>query len=191
MAELIRRLDLTLSDIRRIMTATELETKQSGVHMNALAVKLSSYSPAFRSIMRIAVALLFMQHGGQKLFNYPEKPPAVAPANAPAPPPMSDAMKSALHVAGLLEFYGGALMAVGFLTRPTAFVLTGLMAVAYYMGHATNGKGPWPVINGGELALLYCAVFLYFIFAGAGSWSVDQLLFGSKSRTELNFKKSA
>jgi putative oxidoreductase len=160
--------------------------KRTGDFMNNFAMILTSYSPAIRSVMRITVALLFIVHGSQKLFNYPEKPPV--PANAPAPPPMSEAMKSAL--AGLLEFYGGALMAVGFLTRPTAFVLTGLMAVAYYIGHGSAGKGPWPAINGGELALLYCAVFLYFVFAGAGSWSADRLLFGAKPRTEADFKKS-
>jgi putative oxidoreductase len=111
--------------------------------------------------MRIVVSVLFMLHGAQKLFHYPPG------GHFPDPlPPL-------LKVAGVLELGGGALLLVGFLTRPAAFILSGQMAVAYFMAHASNGKGFWPVQNGGELAVFYCFVFLYLAAAGGGAWSVD------------------
>ena len=78
--------------------------------------------------------------------------------------------------AGVLEFFGGSLILLGLFTRWTAFILSGMMAVAYWMAHGTNGKGFLPVQNGGEPAVIYCFVFLYFFFAGGGSWSLDNLL---------------
>ena len=76
-----------------------------------------------------------------------------------------------MGVAGLLELVGGALILIGLFTRPVAFVLSGFMAAAYFMGHAPQGF--FPVNNGGEGAILYCFIFLYMVFAGAGAWSVD------------------
>jgi putative oxidoreductase len=111
--------------------------------------------------MRIIIAVLFMQHGGQKLLNYPPGGYGTMPLN------------SLLGVAGVLELAGGALILLGFLTRPVAFILSGEMAFAYFIGHASQGHGFWPAQNGGELAVIYCFVFLYLAAAGAGAWSVD------------------
>jgi putative oxidoreductase len=122
------------------------------------------------SILRIIVALLFIAHGTQKLFGFP---PGAA-TWAGAPPPMSQ-----MGVVGLLEAFGGVLLLVGLFTRPVAFLLCGEMAVAYFLRHAP--KGFWPILNGGELAVLYCFTFLFFVAAGAGVWSLDTLL--SRRRT--------
>jgi len=129
--------------------------------MNNANSSCSRVSPCLLSVLRIVVALLFMQHGGQKLFGYPPG------GHFPAPlPPL-------LKVAGVLELAGGALILIGFLTRPAAFILSGQMAVAYFKVHAFNGSGLWPAQNGGELAVIYCFVFLYLAAAGGGRWSVD------------------
>jgi len=119
-------------------------------------------SPYLLSIMRIVIAILFMQHGGQKLFEYP-------------PGGHKAALDSLLGLGGILELVGGALILLGFLTRPVAFILSGEMAVAYFKAHASNGLGFWPVQNHGELAVVYCFVFLYLAAAGAGPLSVDAL----------------
>ncbi len=126
-------------------------------------VNISSWSPRLLSVLRIIVGLLFMCHGGQKLFNCP-----------PAAQPMNIAILSVPGIAGILEFFGGLLIVLGLFTRPVAFVLSGLMAAAYFMVHAKNSF--WPIINHGELAVLYCFVFLYFAAAGAGPWSLDSLI---------------
>ena len=84
-----------------------------------------------------------------------------------------------MWVAGVLEFFGGALVLVGWFTRPVAFLLSGLMAVAYFQAHAPRGF--WPLQNRGELAALYCFTYLYMVFAGAGAWSIDALLKRRKS----------
>jgi putative oxidoreductase len=118
-------------------------------------------SPFFLFVLRVVVAVLFMQHGGQKLFNYPPGGHGTVP------------LYSLMGLAGVLELAGGALILLGFLTRPAAFILSGEMAVAYFKVHATNGGGFWPVQNHGELAVIYCFVFLYLAAAGAGAWSVD------------------
>ena len=83
-------------------------------------------------------------------------------------------MSPLILIAGILEFFGGLLFLFGLFTRPVAFILSGTMAVAYFMGHAPGGF--WPVINKGELAVLYCFVFLYFSVAGGGVWSLDRLI---------------
>jgi putative oxidoreductase len=123
----------------------------------------SKWSPRLLSILRIIAAFLFMQHGGQKLFGFP-----------PSPRPGPDSLLSLAGVAGILEFFGGLLLLLGLFTRPVAFILSGQMAVAYFMAHAPRGF--WPVSNGGELAVFYCFVFLYFAAAGGGEWSLDRLL---------------
>ena len=116
-------------------------------------------------ILRIATALLFMEHGGQKLLNYPPGGHTVS-------------LNSLAGLAGILELVGGALVLIGFLTRPVAFILSGEMAVAYFMVHAKSGF--WPIQNKGEIAVLYCFVFLYLAAAGAGPLSIDSLLGGRK-----------
>lgn len=119
--------------------------------------RLSTYQPYTLALLRIMTALLFMAHGLQKLFGFP--------AEFPFP------LNGLLTVAAILEVGGGLLLLVGFLTRPVAFVMSGFMAVAYFMGHA--GQGFFPLLNGGELAILYSFIFLYITTAGAGAWSVD------------------
>jgi putative oxidoreductase len=133
---------------------------------------LSRWEPQALSVLRIVSAFLFMAHGTQKLFGFP-----AGPKPSPRPP-----LASLMGFGGLLEFGGGLLLLFGLFTRPVAFVLSGMMAVAYFMVHAPRGF--WPVTNGGEPAALYCFVFLYFAFAGGGPWSVDYCLRRAKSRTD-------
>ena len=90
----------------------------------------------------------------------------------PAPPPTSFQLLSLTGLAGVLELIGGILLLLGLFTRPVAFILSGEMAFAYFLAHAPHGF--WPLINRGELAVLYCFVFLYFSVAGAGVWSIDR-----------------
>lgn len=123
---------------------------------------LSRWALWASSALRIAAAFLFMAHGTQKLFAFP-----VAQPRAPVD------LASLSGIAGVLEVFGGALLLVGLWTRPVAFVLSGQMAVAYFLRHADQGF--WPILNRGELAVLYCFVWLYFAAAGAGPLSVDAL----------------
>ena len=125
---------------------------------------LTVWSPRVLSVLRIITGFLFLWHGSQKLLNYPPMPPM--PDGGSLPP--------LLLVAGVLEFGGGLLFLLGLFTRPVAFILSGMMAVAYFIAHASGGF--LPLTNKGELAVLYCFVFLYFVFAGGGEWSVDRLL---------------
>src|SRR5579883_407240 len=120
---------------------------------------LSSWTPRVLSILRIVAGLLFIEHGTVKLFGFPFPGPATLP-------PM-------LMAAALIEIIGGVLLTVGLFTRIAAFVMSGEMAFAYFMAHAPKGFFPIaPAGNGGELAALYCFVFLYFAFAGPGAWAV-------------------
>jgi putative oxidoreductase len=112
------------------------------------------------SVLRIVTGFLFMAHGTQKLFAFPTDA-----GRAPVD------LASLMGVAGVIEFVGGALLLVGLLTRPVAFLLSGEMATAYFMQHAPEGF--WPALNGGELAALYCFLFLFFAAAGPGPWSLD------------------
>ncbi|MDX1572432.1 MAG: DoxX family protein [Methylophaga sp.] len=123
---------------------------------------LAAWQPRVLSVLRIVTAFLFMQHGAQKIFGFP------AEQRYPF-----DIM-SLSGVAGVLELFGGALLLIGLFTRPVAFLLSGLMAVAYFMVHAPQGF--WPLNNNGELAALYSFVFLYLWTAGGGAWSVDNLI---------------
>jgi putative oxidoreductase len=119
------------------------------------------FVPHVLALLRIATALMFIQHGSAKLFGLPH----VA---------MFDGMKlfSLLGVGGVMELVGGLLMLVGLFTRPVAFVLSGEMAVAYFGFHAAESF--WPIINKGELAALYCFVFLFFAVSGPGSFALDR-----------------
>ena len=132
----------------------------------------SKWASRFLSILRIAAALMIMQHGSQKLFGFPAAP---APAGAP-PAQEAFSLISKAGIAGVLELFGGFLLLLGLFTRPVALILSGLLAVAYFMAHAPQGF--WPVLNKGELAALYSYVFLYLAVAGGGSWSVDYCLWG-------------
>jgi len=126
---------------------------------------LAKYSPQFLAVLRIVTALLFIEHGTQKLFGFP-----------PLPMPAPDGLNALMLIAGLLELFGGLLILFGVLTRPAAFLLSGMMAVAYFMGHAPSGF--FPATNMGDAAILFCFVFLYLAVAGPGAWSVD----GARSR---------
>ncbi len=129
----------------------------------------AEWAPRLLSVLRIVAALLFLQHGTQKLLGFP-------PSGRPGPE-----LFSLLGLAGVLELFGGALLLVGLFTRPVAFLLSGEMAFAYWMAHAP--RGVFPILNAGELAALYCFVFLYLAAAGGGAWSVDQVRErGSRSR---------
>jgi putative oxidoreductase len=119
------------------------------------------WAPRVLSILRIVAALIFMEHGTQKLLSFP-------PSDRPSPE-----LFSLIGLAGLLELVGGALLVLGLFTRPVAFILSGEMAFAYWMAHAPQSF--FPVLNGGDAAILYCFVFLYLAVAGGGDWSLDNL----------------
>ncbi len=118
------------------------------------------FQPYALALLRIFTALSFISHGTQKLLAFPAAPSWGMPAAFSLP-----------WTAGVLEIVGGALVLVGFLTRPAAFILSGLMAVAYWMAHGS--KGFYPILNGGEAAMLFCFIFLYIFTAGPGAFSVD------------------
>lgn len=127
------------------MTTTEIQTV---------------WTPRMLSVLRIMAALIFLSHGSQKLFGFPTA--EFTPAAFTLP-----------WIAGVLELLGGALLALGLFTRPVAFVLSGMMAVAYFIAHAPQSF--FPALNGGDAAILYSFVFLYLVFAGPGPWSIDAL----------------
>jgi putative oxidoreductase len=129
-----------------------------------LTERWSSWTPFVLSLLRIIAAFLFVQYGTTKLFAFPG---AVMPDGSTVP------VASLGGIAGVLEAVGGAFLLVGLFTRPVAFLLSGLMAVAYFHGHA--GQGFWPVLNGGSPAVIFCFVWLYISTAGAGPWSLDAL----------------
>ena len=129
--------------------------------MAELAQTATVWAPRVRSILRIMTGLLILEHGTSKLLGFP-------------PSEMTGLSLATLAgAAGIFELIGGALMVVGLFTRQAAFILSGMCAVAYWSTHAP--KGFFPFINAGELAALYCFVFLYFAFVGPGPWSVDAL----------------
>lgn len=123
---------------------------------------LAVWAPRILSVLRIIAGFLLLQHGLQKLFGYP-------PPSGPRGP-----LDTLGWIAAVLEFAGGLMLILGIFTRAVAFILSGLMAVAYFMAHAPGGF--WPILNRGELAALYSFVFLYLAFAGGGTWSLDNLL---------------
>jgi putative oxidoreductase len=126
------------------------------------------WAPRVLSIARVISALMFMSHGMQKLLNFPPRA-----NNAPGPE-----LFSLYGLAGSLEIVGGILLVFGLFTRPVAFVLSGEMAFAYWMSHAPRAM--YPVLNGGDAAILYCFWFLYLAFAGGGAWSLDRMFFGKR-----------
>ena len=122
---------------------------------------INAWRPRVLSVLRAVSAFLFMQHGTQKMFGFP------------APQRYEFELFSMSGVAGTLEVFGGLLLLIGLFTRPVAFLLSGLMAFAYFIAHAPRDF--WTLSNGGELAALYSFLFLYLALAGGGSWSVDKL----------------
>lgn len=129
-----------------------------------IVVKWQSWSPYIQSILRIVAALVFMTAGSMKLFAVP----LGMPGGGTVP------LISELGLAGVLEVFGGGLVLLGLFTRPVAFILSGEMAVAYFQAHFP--RGPWPTMNGGMGALLYCFIWLYISSAGPGPWSLDALM---------------
>src|SRR5271166_4597671 len=125
--------------------------------MKSLYANLDSWRPYVLSILRIVAALLFLQSGLSKFFGFPAAGPPLA---------------GLIILAAIIETFGGLLLLVGLFTRLAALVMSGEMAFAYFMVHAP--KSFYPEVNGGSLAILYCFVFLYLVFAGGGAWSIDR-----------------
>lgn len=124
---------------------------------------LTVWSPRVLSILRIITALLFMEHGLMKIAHFPAEQPGLP---NPLPP--------LLIAAAIIEVAGGLMLTIGLFTRIVAFVCAGEMAAAYFMAHLP--KSVWPAVNGGDLAIMFCFVFLYLVFAGPGEWSLDAQL---------------
>lgn len=120
---------------------------------------LERWAPLALGLLRIVAALLFIEHGSQKLLGFPAR-------SGPGPD-----LISLVGLAGLLELGGGVLVLLGLFTRPVAFILSGQMAVAYWMAH--GARSFFPVLNGGDAAILFCFVFLYLVFAGPGAFAMD------------------
>lgn len=127
----------------------------------ALADTAAVWAPRLLSILRIVAAFLFIAHGTQKLFGFP----------ALEPKPTVE-LFSLFGLAGVIELVGGLLLLVGLLTRPVAFLLSGEMAVAYFMAHFPRSF--WPILNNGEHTVLFCFLFLYLAAAGGGEWALDR-----------------
>lgn len=127
----------------------------------------SIWAPRLLSVLRVVVALLYVQHGTQKLLGFPGTPQVSAP------------LASLSGLSGPIELIGGLLLLLGLFTRPVAFLLSGEMAVAYFARHLALSF--FPLLNRGELPALYCWVFLYFAVAGGGPWSLDALWAGRKA----------
>ncbi len=123
---------------------------------------LKPLAPALLSLLRVMSGLLLLQHGTTKLLNFP-----IGPQN-------NAIIQSTSGAAGVIELVAGILLVIGLFTRPAAFIASGMTAVAYFLAHA--GRNFFPILNGGELAVLYCFVFLYLSAAGAGPFSVDRMI---------------
>jgi len=137
--------------------AASLPTQSS---TTSFSTPLDRLKPYVLSILRIMAALLFVEHGMSHLFGWPQ----------PLPTPPAFTM---YWFAGAIELTGGILVALGLFTRPAAFIMSGEMAFAYFISHAPRGF--FPILNGGDEAILYCFIFLYLVFAGAGPLSLDAL----------------
>jgi putative oxidoreductase len=138
-----------------------------------IVARWRSWSPYLLSILRIVAAFLFIQFGTAKLFAFPA---AIMPDGSTA------TIGSQPWFAGVLETFGGAFLLAGLFTRPVAFLLSGEMAFAYFLGHAPQGF--WPVLNQGHPAVLFCFLFLYLSSAGPGPWSLDALRERRPTRAE-------
>lgn len=121
---------------------------------------LGRFSPYLYAVLRIVAGLMFAMHGTQKLLGWPNKPPME--------------LSPLLKAAGVIELVAGLLIAIGLFASIAAFIASGEMAFAYFMQHAP--RGTWPILNAGELAVLYCFLFLYIASHGSGVWSVDALM---------------
>jgi putative oxidoreductase len=124
--------------------------------------RLNAYAPRALALLRIMAGLLFLEHGTSKLLGFP------------VPFPMPGPLTTMILASAVIELVAGALIALGLFTRLAAFIASGEMAVAYFIGHAP--KGFWPVGNMGDAAILYCFIFLYLVFAGPGSWALDHVV---------------
>jgi putative oxidoreductase len=124
--------------------------------------RLNAYAPRALALLRIVAGLLFLEHGTSKLLGFP------VPFPTPGP------LTTMILASAVIELVAGALIALGLFTRLAAFIASGEMAVAYFIGHAP--KGFWPVGNTGDAAILYCFIFLYLVFAGPGSWALDHVI---------------
>ena len=142
--------------------SSAMEPTAAPADRESLTARWRSWAPYLLSTLRIVAAFLFFQVGSAKLFAFPA---AVMPDGGTAP------LTSLAGVAGALEVVGGTLLLLGLFTRPVAFLLSGEMAFAYFIGHAPQGF--WPVLNGGAPAILYCFIWLYVSAAGPGPWSID------------------
>ena len=137
--------------------------------MTSYAVdRFTSFAPSFLSILRILAGVMFACHGAQK----------IAGAFGGMPPGVP--MNWEIWTAGIIELVGGSLIAIGLFTRTNAFLASGLMAVAYFKGHAAGGF--FPKVNGGEPAVLYCWIFLYIAAQGPGAWAVDTMVRRARHR---------
>ena len=136
-----------------------------------MSARFASYAPMMLSILRIMAALIFLEHGTQKILGFPPGGPD------PLPHPMT-----MLWWAGMIEMVPGFLLAVGLFSRTAAFLAAGEMAFAYWIGHAPRAF--WPVDNGGDAAILYCFIFLYILCAGPGPWSLDAAIAGRRPPAE-------
>lgn len=125
------------------------------------SMRLGGYAPAAHGLLRIVSGLLFLAHGTQKILSFPGGERAG----------IGLALDNPGAIAGLIELVTGVLIALGLFTRPAAFLASGTMAAAYFIAHAPQSF--WPINNGGDAAILYCFIFLYFVFAGPGAFSVD------------------
>ena len=140
---------------------------------------MTRYENAALTLLRVGSGLMFMQHGVQKLFGllggFRGEPGATVP------------LVSQLGLAGVLEVGGGFLVALGLFTRPVAFILSGMMAVAYFQAHAPHGF--WPAMNSGEMAAMYCFIFFYLSARGAGPYSIDGRLEKRRSTPTMDFAR--
>lgn len=132
---------------------------------------LGRYSSYVYAILRIVAGFMFTLHGTQKLLGFPTRLPN--PCQCPPRPPASEFMSTLLTVGGVIELVAGLLILIGLFAGIAAFISSGMMAVAYFMSHQPGGA--LPIQNGGELAVIYCFVFLYIAAIGSGTWSVDAL----------------
>ena len=132
--------------------------------MKAITAIADAWAPRVLSVLRFVTGLVYMEHGTHKMFNFPDRGPHEA----------YNLMTLTPGVTGVLEVFGGLLIVLGLFTRPAAFILSGEMAIAYWTVHAL--RSPYPYVNGGDPAILFCFIFLYLACAGGGPWSLDALL---------------